>query len=123
MFLVFIRRRAEGVHKIQHMHLESLKFIYSEKVINFCKISTILLSHVVLVKSKFKILQNFVAFSQYMNFNKWIFPHSNQICNHWSQPIIEFRNFKGGITSLVHAAPNKGLRFGAVFMPHKLVKY
>ena len=48
----------------------SLKFIYSEKATNFCEIFTLLLSYVVHVKSKVKISQNFVAFSEYMNF-KW----------------------------------------------------
>ena len=46
-----------------------LKFIYSEKAIKFCEISTLLLSYVVSVKSNVEILQNFVAFSEYMNFN------------------------------------------------------
>ena len=46
-----------------------LKFIYSEKAKQFCEISTLLLSYVVPVKSKVKISQNFVAFSEYMNFN------------------------------------------------------
>ena len=45
-----------------------LKFIYSEKATKFCKIFTLLLSYVVPVKSKVKISQNFVAFSEYMNF-------------------------------------------------------
>ena len=45
-----------------------LKFIYSEKATKFCEIITLLLSYVVPVKSKVKILQNFVAFSEYMNF-------------------------------------------------------
>ena len=45
-----------------------LKFIYSEKATKFCKIFTLLLSYVVPVKSKGKILQNFVAFSEFMNF-------------------------------------------------------
>ena len=45
-----------------------LKFIYSEKATKFCKIFTLLLSNVVPVKSKVKISQNFVAFSEYMNF-------------------------------------------------------
>ena len=35
---------------------------------NFCEISTLLLSYVVPVKSKVEISQNFVAFSEYMNF-------------------------------------------------------
>ena len=45
-----------------------LKLIYSEKATKFCKIFTLLLSYVAPVKSKMKILQNFVAFSEYMNF-------------------------------------------------------
>ena len=45
-----------------------LKFIYSEKAAKFCGIFTLLLSYVVPVKSKLKISQNFVAFSEYMNF-------------------------------------------------------
>ena len=44
------------------------KFIYSEKTTKFCEIFTLLLSYVVPVKSKVKISQNFVAFSEYMNF-------------------------------------------------------
>ena len=46
-----------------------LKFIYSEKATKFCEIFALLLSYVVPVKSKVKISQNFVAFSEYMNFN------------------------------------------------------
>ena len=45
-----------------------LKFIYSEKATKLCKISTLLLSYVVPVKSKVEISQKFVAFSEYMNF-------------------------------------------------------
>ena len=45
-----------------------LKFIYSEKATTFCEILTLLLSYLVPVKSKVNILQNFVAFSEYMNF-------------------------------------------------------
>ena len=45
-----------------------LKFTYSEKATKFCKISTLLLSYVVPVKSKVEISQNFVVFSEYMNF-------------------------------------------------------
>ena len=45
-----------------------VKLIYSEKAAKFCKIFTLLLSYVVPVKSKVKISQNFVAFSEYMNF-------------------------------------------------------
>ena len=46
-----------------------IKFIYSEKVTKFCEIFTLHLSYVVPVKSKEKILQNYVAFSEYMNFS------------------------------------------------------
>ena len=45
-----------------------LKFIYSEKATNFCEISTVDLSYVVMVKSTVEISQNFVAFLEYMNF-------------------------------------------------------
>ena len=45
-----------------------LKFIYSEKATKFCEIFTLLLTTVHTVKSKVKISQNFVAFSEYMNF-------------------------------------------------------
>ena len=47
-------------------------FIYSEKVTKFCAIFTLLLSYVVPVKSKVKLSQNFVAFSEYMNFNQFL---------------------------------------------------
>ena len=46
-----------------------LKFIYSEKTPTFWKISTVDLSNVVTVKSTVEISHNFVAFSDYMNFN------------------------------------------------------
>ena len=45
-----------------------LKFIYSEKATKFCEIFSLLLSYVVPVKSKVKISQHFVAFSEYINF-------------------------------------------------------
>ena len=48
--------------------LPLLKFTYSEKATKFCKIFTLLLSYVVPVKSKVKISQIFVAFSEYINF-------------------------------------------------------
>ena len=48
-----------------------VKFIYSEKATKFCKISTLLLPTVHTVKSKVKISQNFVAFSEYMNFKHY----------------------------------------------------
>ena len=51
-----------------HLHKRHcIKFIYSEKAKKFCEIFTLLLSYVVPVKCKVNILQNFVAFSEYMN--------------------------------------------------------
>ena len=47
-----------------------IKFVYSEKATQFCEISTLLLSTVHTDKSKVEILQNFMAFSEYMNFIK-----------------------------------------------------
>ena len=40
------------------------------KATNFCEISTLDLSYVVTVKSMVEILQNFEAFSKYMNFKR-----------------------------------------------------
>jgi hypothetical protein len=48
----------------------AVKFIYSKKATKFCEIFPLLLTTVHAVKSKGKILQSFVAFSEYMNFNK-----------------------------------------------------
>ena len=45
-----------------------LKFIYFEKATKLCVFSTLLLTTVHTVKSKVEISQNFVAFSEYMNF-------------------------------------------------------
>ena len=48
-------------------HVTILKFIYSEKVTKFCEIFNLLLNDTTQEKCKVKILQNFVAFSEYMN--------------------------------------------------------
>ena len=48
-----------------------VKFIYSEKATKFCKISTLLLFVCTVDKSKVEISQNFVAFSEYMNFTTY----------------------------------------------------
>ena len=48
---------------------DHLKFIYSEKATTFCKISTLLLTVCTVVKNKAELSQNFVAFSEYINFN------------------------------------------------------
>ena len=59
--------------------LVPLKFIYSEKATTFCDISTGDLSYVAKVKSTVEILQDFVAFSEYMNFIIFIY-FKNKIC-------------------------------------------
>ena len=46
----------------------NVKFIYSEKAKKFSDISTLLLTACTVVKSKLEISQNFVAFSEYINF-------------------------------------------------------
>ena len=45
-----------------------IKFIYSEKATKFSEIFPLLLTVCTVVKSKVMISQNFVAFSEYMNF-------------------------------------------------------
>ena len=45
-------------------------FIYSEKATNVCENFTVDLYYIVTVKSTVEILQNFVAFSEYINFMK-----------------------------------------------------
>ena len=52
--------------KIYNVHV--VKFIYSEKATKFCEIFPLLLTVCTVVKSKGKISQNFVAFSEYLNF-------------------------------------------------------
>ena len=56
----------------QKMLVDKIKFVYSEKATKFCEISTLLLSAVHTDKSKVEISQNFVTFSEYMNFIKRI---------------------------------------------------
>ena len=60
----------------RHGHLKLMidaighfKFIYYEKATKFCEIFTLLLTTIHTVKSKVKILQNFVAFSEYTKLN------------------------------------------------------
>ena len=65
IFVAFSYGTVEGL-AIQYI----VKFIYSEKAPKFCKISTIDLSYVVPAKSTVDISQNYVAFSEYMNFTK-----------------------------------------------------
>ena len=52
--------------KVKGVSADKVK--YSEKATKFCEISTVDLSYVVTVKSMVEISQNFVTFSEYMNF-------------------------------------------------------
>ena len=56
------------VWKISGLFSLIIKFIYIEKATQFCEIFILLLTVCTVVKSKVKISQNFVAFSEYMNF-------------------------------------------------------
>ena len=53
----------------KHFNLKvQVKFIYSEKATKLWKIPTLFLTACTGVNSKVEISQNFVAFSEYMNF-------------------------------------------------------
>ena len=67
---VYVLGRSLGFAFLPANQTYVVKFIYSEKATKFCEISTLLLSYVVPVKGKVESSQNFVAFSEYMNFNK-----------------------------------------------------
>ena len=60
---------------------ECLKFTYSEKATKLCEIFSLLLNVCTVLKSKVKISQNFVAFSEYMNFNNLTF---EELATHFS---------------------------------------
>ena len=66
--LVFMEISYSIKTQVQVLHL---KFIYSEKTTKFCEFFPLLLTVCTVVNSKGKILQNFVAFSEYMNLQKW----------------------------------------------------
>ena len=69
-FFTFCNKAGNKQCKYNLLPTYKVKFMYSEKVTKFCEISTVDLSYVVPVKSTVVISQNFVAFSEYMNFNK-----------------------------------------------------
>ena len=72
-----------------------IKFIYSKKATKFCEISTIDLSYVVTVKSSVEILQNFVTFSEYMNFTKTFKMHLVHVCKvQVLVPNLEFKYWR-----------------------------
>ena len=85
--------------------IKQVKFIYSEKATKFCEIFTLLLSYVVPVKSKVKISQNIVAFSEYMNFNYIILSmHRN-----WSQSLTALKTLSTEPIKLGPSGPSAGV--------------
>ena len=62
------RDESHSVNNKYKADIVSVKFVYSEKGTIFCKISTRDLSFEVTVKSMKDISQNFVGFSEHMNF-------------------------------------------------------
>ena len=58
-------------HVKMHSNLMYVKFIYSEKTTKFCEISTLLLTGTTQDKSKVEISQNFLAFSENINFTMY----------------------------------------------------
>ena len=61
-------KNLKSKHAPAQQAIETLKFVYSKKATKFCEISTLLLSTVHTDKIKVEISQNFVAFSEYLNF-------------------------------------------------------
>ena len=77
-----------------------LKFIYSEKATKFCEIFTLLLTVCTVVKSKVKIFQNLVAFSEYMNFtnSKAVGSFQFEVCMHLNSIVV---NSKSAVVTLI----------------------
>ena len=74
---------------IAQENLVYIKFLYSEKSTKFWEISTLLLSYVVPVKSKVETSINFLALSEYMNFNFQLqTPEVSQFYMMWRSPMI-----------------------------------
>ena len=77
-----------------------LKFIYSEKATNSWDISTIDMSYVVMVKCTMEISQNFVVFSENMNFiSSDIYLDSRSLWKAWNSLIFKGRSRKKSIST------------------------
>ena len=76
-------------------YVEVVKFIFSEKATKFCEISSADLSCLVKVKSTVEISQNFVAFSEYLNFTS---PHVLKVSG---CPILYFMEELRGVIDCV----------------------
>ena len=62
------RDESHSVNNKYKADIVSVKFVYSKNSNFFYKISTLALSFVVMVKSTEEISQNFVGFSEHLNF-------------------------------------------------------
>ena len=98
--------------------LHALKFVLSKKATKFSKISTLLLSTVHTDKSKVDISQNFLAFSEYMNFKKMetnslsiyrdiqVVVHITRWVQIISQRVLSIHVFSQDLSSSAHRTPN-----------------
>ena len=101
------------------MNVTFLKFIYSENATKFCEISTVDLSYVVTVKSTVEISQNFVAFSEYMNFIKLdIFLKSKILLNERKEVLKYSQCFVETTASVFTILYNK---FSAITLYRKII--
>ena len=105
---------------LESIQYYTLKFIYSEKATTFCEISTVDLSYVVPVKSTVEISQNFVDFSEYMNFkNQSIWKNSqNNLKTYYLLKVFQF-NIYLHILLLLLIFPCRMNLFLGVFVPNK----
>ena len=100
-----------------------VKFIYSEKATKCCEISTVNLSYVVPVKSAVEIQQNFVGFSEYMNFKQMSYEINCNLLNNRSLIYLKslqiyFRfcaNNCNKLTALLGFPPFKSLKILNLF--------
>ena len=92
-----------------------LKFINSEKATKFCEIVTVDLSYVVPVKSTMEISQNFVAFSEYINFTKLVLNKHES----FRKKLVSFRAFRGPLFPKPLSFP--GLFFATFYSKHDLL--
>ena len=77
---VIILQLQRAGHSHENRSSAAVKFIYSEKATKFCEISTVDLTGTTQDKSTVEISQNFVAFSECMNF----------ITNHMYLSVVNF---------------------------------
>ena len=94
--------------------------MYSEKATKFCKISSLLLSVYTVDKSKVEISQNFVAISEYTNFNSTnnLLWYHGLIDSRMSASDKELPVIIGGVTSFGFLTRHRSLEDLASFRSH-----